>query len=45
MSGRSWEYRFFVEFKGNLQEPGVQNALFGIKEEAVNMKILGNFKC
>lgn len=45
MSGRSWEYCFFVEFKGNLQEPGVQNALFGIKEEAVNMKILGNFKC
>lgn len=45
MSGRSWEYRFFVEFQGNLQEPGVQNALFGIKEEAVNIKILGNFKC
>ena len=45
MREKSWEYRFFVEFQGNLQEPGVQNALFGIREEAANIKILGNFKC
>lgn len=45
MREKSWEYRFFVDFQGNLEEPGVQNALFGIKEEAANIKILGNFKC
>jgi len=41
--GRPWEYRFFVDFEGNLQEAGVKNAINGIKEEAVDLKILGNF--
>ncbi|MFA9464201.1 MAG: prephenate dehydratase [Velocimicrobium sp.] len=41
--GSPWEYRFFVDFEGNLQEPGVKNAINGIKEEAVDLKILGNF--
>ena len=41
--GRSWEYRFFIDFEGNLNEAGVRNALRGIREEAINMKILGNY--
>lgn len=41
--GQTWEYRFFVEFDGNLDESGVRNALTGISEEAVSMKILGNY--
>ncbi|HCG59367.1 MAG TPA: bifunctional chorismate mutase/prephenate dehydratase, partial [Lachnospiraceae bacterium] len=40
---RSWEYRFFIDFEGNLAEPSVKNALRGIREEAINMKILGNY--
>ena len=40
---RSWEYRFFVDFEGNLGDAAVKNALFGIKEEASNMRILGNY--
>ncbi|MDO5521761.1 MAG: prephenate dehydratase [bacterium] len=44
ISGRTWEYRFFVEFEGNLKDPGVRNALIGINEEASSMKVLGNFK-
>ncbi len=40
---RSWEYRFFVDFEGNLEDAAVKNALFGIKEEASNMRILGNY--
>ncbi|MDO5292395.1 MAG: prephenate dehydratase [bacterium] len=44
ISGHTWEYRFFVEFEGNLKDPGVKNALIGINEEASSMKILGNFK-
>ena len=41
--GRNWEYRFFVDIEGNLQDAGVKNALRGLREEASNMKILGNY--
>lgn len=41
--GKSFEYRFFVDIEGNLKEPGVRNALLGIKEEATEFKVLGNF--
>lgn len=41
--GRNWEYRFFVDVEGNLDDPAVQNALRGIKEEAAFMRVLGNF--
>lgn len=44
ISGKSWEYRFFVEFEGNLKEAAVKNALTGIKAEAASLKILGNFQ-
>ncbi len=40
---RDWEYRFFVDFDGNLSESAVKNALRGLREEARNMKILGNY--
>lgn len=41
--GRNWEYRFFVDFDGNLSQSSVKNALRGIRSEATNMKILGNY--
>jgi chorismate mutase/prephenate dehydratase len=41
--GRNWEYRFFIDFEGNLNDSAVKNALRGIREEAINMKILGNY--
>ncbi len=40
---RNWEYRFFVDFEGNLADSSVKNALRGLREEARNMKILGNY--
>ncbi|MBR1862045.1 MAG: prephenate dehydratase [Lachnospiraceae bacterium] len=40
---RAWEYRFFVDFEGNLEDPSVKNALRGLREEAINMRILGNY--
>jgi chorismate mutase/prephenate dehydratase len=43
ITGRNWEYRFFVDFDGNLGDSAVKNALRGIREEAINMKILGNY--
>ncbi|MGN0369740.1 MAG: prephenate dehydratase [Butyrivibrio sp.] len=39
----NWEFRFFVDFDGNLAEPGVRNALRGISEESNTMKLLGNY--
>lgn len=41
--GKNWEYRFFVDIEGNLQDAGVKNALRGIGAEAQNFKILGNY--
>ena len=40
---RPFEYRFFVDFEGNLSEEAVQNALTGIRAEASSMRILGNY--
>ena len=40
---RNWEYRFFVDFVGNLADDGVKNAVRGIAEEALNLRILGNY--
>ena len=40
---RNWEYRFFIDFVGNLEDCAVKNALRGLKEETVKLKILGNY--
>ena len=40
---RNWEYRFFVDFEGNLTDSAVMNALRGLREETRSMKILGNY--
>lgn len=43
VEGRNWEYRFFVDFEGNMADPAVKNAVRGLREEALNLKILGNY--
>ena len=43
IEGRSWEYRFFIDFEGNLAEAGVKNAIRGLREESRSLKILGNY--
>jgi chorismate mutase / prephenate dehydratase len=43
LENRNFEYRFFIDFEGNLKDSGVRNAMKGIMEEANNFKILGNF--
>ena len=40
---RPWEYRFFVDFDGNLNDPSTKNALRGLREETRGLKILGNY--
>ena len=45
LEGRNWEYRFFIDFDGNLSENAVKNCLRGLRQEVANMKILGNYIC
>lgn len=42
--GKPWQYRFFVDFNGNLKEQAVKNALHGIQSETESFRILGNYK-
>lgn len=43
IEGREWEFRFFVDFLGNIDDLAVNNALHGIQEEANKLKFLGNY--
>lgn len=43
VEGKGFAYRFFVDFDGNLTEPAVNNAIRGLREEALNLRILGNY--
>lgn len=40
---RPWEYRFFIDFEGNMADGAVKNAIRGLREEARDLKILGNY--
>lgn len=41
---KDWEYRFFIDFEGNLNDSAVKNALGGISQEASWMRVIGNYK-
>ena len=43
LQNRNWEYRFFVDFEGCFGDEAVQNALRGLKEETISLKILGTY--
>ncbi len=43
VKGKNWEYRFFVDFDGNLNDAAVQNALAGLRQETIRLKVLGNY--
>lgn len=40
---KQWQYRFFVDFVGNLQDEAVINALRGLDEETTGLRVLGNY--
>lgn len=43
VEGHNWEYCFFVDIEGNMADGAVKNAIRGLREEARNLKILGNY--
>jgi len=42
--GRSWEYRFFVDFTGDLAAYGMDSILREMSQCAATLRILGNYK-
>ena len=40
---RNWEYRFFVDFEGNLNDQMVRKVLRRLEEDTVKLKILGTY--
>lgn len=43
IEGKTWEYRFFVDFEGNMGDAAVKNVIRGLREESKSLKILGNY--
>lgn len=43
MPDRPWEYRFFVDFTGDLTAPGMEETLRDAAETAENFRVLGNY--
>lgn len=41
--GKAFSYRFFVDFEGSLENDQIKNALYSIKEESLELKILGSY--
>lgn len=41
---KPFEYRFYVDVEGNLESPGMQNALRGVRSEVVDFQILGCYR-
>ena len=42
--GRSWEYRFFVDFTGDLAAYGMDSILREMSQCAETLRILGNYR-
>ena len=43
LGDRNWEYRFFVDFEGQLNDEAVLNAMRGLRRESASLKILGTY--
>lgn len=44
MPGHSWEYLFFVEFTGNVLDPGMDAAIQELSQMCSQLRVIGNFK-
>lgn len=41
--GKPWQYRFYVDFNGNLNDSAVTNTLRGLESETNDFQIFGNY--
>ena len=44
VAGKSWEYLFFVDFTGNLDEPGMDAVIHELTQTASGFRVLGNYR-
>ena len=44
LADKNFEYRFFVDFSGNLSEARVRDALDKVRGECISLTVLGNFE-
>ena len=44
IKNRPWEYMFYIDFEGNLNDENVIRAFENIKVQMSYMKILGNYR-
>ncbi|MBP1736506.1 MAG: Chorismate mutase [Oscillospiraceae bacterium] len=44
IAGRSWEYRFFMDFAGHLDDPGMETVLRQVAECTTEFRVLGNYR-
>ena len=44
ISGRDWEYLFFLEFTGDITAPGMDAVLRELDQLSAELRILGNFR-
>ena len=43
MKGKSWEYRFFVDFEGHTEDPDVDDMMKKLSNNVLFMKVLGSY--
>ena len=41
---RSWEYRFFADFSGDLTAPGMDGVLLELTRTAERLRVLGSYR-
>ena len=44
LPGKSWEYLFFLEFTGSLDQEGMDGILHELSQTTVEFRVLGNFR-
>ncbi|RNC29805.1 MAG: P-protein [Candidatus Dichloromethanomonas elyunquensis] len=43
MTGKTWEYLFYIDFEGNLERKEIRQAVDEIKKDSTYFKLLGNY--
>lgn len=41
--GRPWEYFFFIDFEGHIEDPAIENAISEMRKNVIFMKFLGSY--
>lgn len=43
LPGRVWEYSFFIDLEGNIEDPGMAEVLKEVRKSCLEWKLLGNY--